>query len=252
MIYSKRNDFLFIKGRKIAGTSVEIALSTICGPEDIISQITPIDEMVRIKSGGRCAQNYSDNPEREREYIGALGSLTAEELSDTGMPFPKRPRPTYSNHMSLMEFVRAYRSLPTQRVFCVERSPYAKVISAANAQGNFDRYKREGGKMHTDLEQLKHTVERKLRRGTIFSNIDLYRSEDGRVRIRVLRYESLVQEFAQLMTEYGISPVPHLPHAKQGANSNTFEPLEFFTRDQLDTINQIYAEEFETFGYERL
>jgi hypothetical protein len=252
VIYSKRNDFLFIKGRKVAGTSVEMALSTICGPEDIISQITPIDEVARLKLGGRGAQNYSENPERERKYIERLASLTALELSDADAPIRKSGKHVYSGHMSLMDFVHAYGSLPTQRIFCVERSPYAKVISDANMRGNFERYKREGRKMHGDLERIKRVVEQMLGRGAIHPNIDLYRGEDGRVRTRVLRHESLAQDFAQLMTEYGISPVPDLPHAKQGADSNNIDPKTFFTRDQLDRINQIYAVEFDTFGYARL
>jgi len=56
MIYSKQNDFLFIKGGKVAGTSVEMALSTVCGPEDIITPITPADELERLRLGGRGAQ----------------------------------------------------------------------------------------------------------------------------------------------------------------------------------------------------
>jgi hypothetical protein len=31
MIYSKQSDFLFKKGRKVSGTSMEIALSVLCG-----------------------------------------------------------------------------------------------------------------------------------------------------------------------------------------------------------------------------
>jgi hypothetical protein len=252
MIYSKKNDFLFIKGKKVAGTSVEMALSTICGPDDIISQITPIDEIARLRLGGRGAQNYSDQPEEETKYIEKLSSLATEGSAAADLPIRKNRKPIYSGHMALMDFVRAYGSLPTQRIFCVERSPYAKVISVANMRGNFQRYKREGGTMQVDLEQLKLVVEQKLRRRAIDPNIDLYRGEDGSVRTRVLRYESLEQDFAQLLTEYGISPVPNLPHAKQGANSNSIEPLDFFTRDQLNTINEIFAEEFDTFGYERL
>lgn len=106
--------------------------------------------------------------------------------------------------------------------------------------------------MEVDLKRLKSVVEGKLRRDVLSPNIDLYRGEDGRVRIRALRNESLARDFAQLMAEYGISPAPDLPHAKRGADSNSIDPQSFFTRDQLDKINHIYAEEFDTFGYERL
>ena len=43
MILSRKFRFIFIKGRKVGGTSVEMALSTICGPDDIVTPITPID-----------------------------------------------------------------------------------------------------------------------------------------------------------------------------------------------------------------
>ncbi len=68
MIYSRQSDFLFIKGRKVGGTSMEIALSILCGPEDIITPITPVDERERLRRGGRGAQNYS-GPLRPRSAI---------------------------------------------------------------------------------------------------------------------------------------------------------------------------------------
>lgn len=47
MILSKEHKFVFIKGRKVAGTSVEVFLSEICGKNDIITPITPIDEKMQ-------------------------------------------------------------------------------------------------------------------------------------------------------------------------------------------------------------
>jgi hypothetical protein len=56
MILSRAHGFIFIKGLKVGGTSVEIALSTICGTDDIVTPITPIDELKRIDANGG-AQN---------------------------------------------------------------------------------------------------------------------------------------------------------------------------------------------------
>src|SRR5690554_5738319 len=39
MIVSHRHKFIFIKTKKTAGTSIELALRQICGPEDIISPV---------------------------------------------------------------------------------------------------------------------------------------------------------------------------------------------------------------------
>jgi hypothetical protein len=68
VILSHTWKFIFIKGKKIAGTSVEIALSAICGPEDIITPILPRDEIDRLKAG-RASQNYSDDRAAEHHYI---------------------------------------------------------------------------------------------------------------------------------------------------------------------------------------
>ena len=71
MILSTLHKFVFIKGKKVAGTSTEMALAQICGPDDIITPITPIDERARLPFGAR---NYSDDPEAERRYLSSIAS----------------------------------------------------------------------------------------------------------------------------------------------------------------------------------
>ena len=60
MIVSHEHRFIFLKTRKTAGTSVEIALSGICGPDDIITPITPADEVLRADLRG--PQNFASPP----------------------------------------------------------------------------------------------------------------------------------------------------------------------------------------------
>lgn len=59
MIISHKHKFIFIKPQKTAGTSVELLLSRICGPDDII---TPLgfdpDPNVREKHNAKLPQNY--------------------------------------------------------------------------------------------------------------------------------------------------------------------------------------------------
>jgi hypothetical protein len=58
MIVSHARKFIFLKTRKTAGTSLEIALSKYCGPEDILTPID-FDEESRREHAGRGAQNYA-------------------------------------------------------------------------------------------------------------------------------------------------------------------------------------------------
>jgi hypothetical protein len=58
MIVSHSRKFIFLKTRKTAGTSLEIALSKYCGPDDILAPID-VDEGMRCAVSGRGAQNYA-------------------------------------------------------------------------------------------------------------------------------------------------------------------------------------------------
>ena len=60
MIINHEKRIIFIKTKKTAGTSFEIALSKFCGKDCIITPITPSDENLRKQMGFRGAQNYQN------------------------------------------------------------------------------------------------------------------------------------------------------------------------------------------------
>lgn len=62
MIASHAHRFVFIKTRKTAGTSLEIALSRHCGPDDIVTRISPADEDLRAAAGGVPPQHDQTEP----------------------------------------------------------------------------------------------------------------------------------------------------------------------------------------------
>lgn len=65
MILSHRHRFIFFKTHKTAGTSLEIALSKFCGPDDVITRIQPADERLRRAAGFRGPQHFVHRPLRE-------------------------------------------------------------------------------------------------------------------------------------------------------------------------------------------
>ena len=56
MIICHQHKFIFIKTRKSAGTSIEIALSKVVGDGDVLSYLQMGDEKTRKEATGRCAQ----------------------------------------------------------------------------------------------------------------------------------------------------------------------------------------------------
>src|SRR4051812_23656865 len=58
MIVSHQHRFIFLKTRRTAGTSLEIALSKHCGPRDTITPLHKPDEEIRRGLGYRGPQNF--------------------------------------------------------------------------------------------------------------------------------------------------------------------------------------------------
>ena len=67
MIASYSHNFIFLKTRKVGGTSLEIVLSSWCRDRDICSPVLPEDEELRQQMGG-SARNFSDAEGKVRFY----------------------------------------------------------------------------------------------------------------------------------------------------------------------------------------
>src|SRR4029077_4071592 len=93
--------------------------------------------------------------------------------------------------------IRYGRDISGFRIFCIERSPFAKVISLANMQLSYKAYE-TGREMRSDLSEIANAVERGFENGLIREplNIDRYRGLDGKIRITAMRYASLTDDYA--------------------------------------------------------
>jgi len=118
MIISHKYKFIFIKTEKTAGTSLEIALSEFCGPTDVISPITDIDEKVRAKLGFRGSQNCAI----------PFSKYTIRQWLRF---FAKGKKATFYNHMSISELKRILpkNTWDSYYKFCFDRNPWDKMIS---------------------------------------------------------------------------------------------------------------------------
>jgi hypothetical protein len=84
VIASHAHRFVFVKTRKTAGTSLEIALSRHCGPDDIVTRISPADEELRAAAGGVPPQNDDTDPSSyahmgARRVIQVIGRQTWDD-----------------------------------------------------------------------------------------------------------------------------------------------------------------------------
>lgn len=212
MIVSHARGFIFLKTRKTAGTSVEIALSKVCGPEDIITMISPEDEQLRAAAGGRGPQNFQAPPLPRRAF----------------------------NHMSarLARDVVGTRVWRSYYKFAIERNPWDAVVSLYY-------WKYKDRETLPDFEQ--YVAEEWIEQ--LANNQRMYRIR-GRLAVdRVLRYENLADELGEVWEHLGLPGTPDLPHAKgQARPAGHYRDL--YTDASRERVRQVFAGVIETFGYE--
>ena len=253
MILSHEHRFIFIKGKKVAGTSAEVALSQICGPDDIITPVTPADEAYRLGTAGE-PRNYASRmypaflrSALERRYVRSVRSASPEQLGSV-----RHPRASFRNHMALSDVLRLVPGAADYQVTYVERSPYAKVMSLANWLAHESEYKK-GKKLAQAPGGVAQAVDRLIESGRMpeVLNIDRYRDLNGQIRGTPWKTTTLERDLGEFMRSRGLQPV-ELVHAKRGFGSESVQPEDVLRADQIKVINGVFAEEFERFDWPML
>lgn len=185
LIVCHRYKFIFLKTRKTAGTSVEIALSRLCDDGDVVTTLLPADEELRQSQGGRAG----DNPQVPRKDFTLRDWLRILR----GHP----PRDLLYNHVPA-KVVKA--ALPREiwesyLKISIERNPWDRILS----QYWWDRSGRE------DYPSFSTWLAKRAKRGTYrVSNWDIYAIGDEPVASHLLRYETLDEDLPALGREIGV------------------------------------------------
>lgn len=225
MIVSHELRTIFVKSRKVGGTSVEIALSSLCGPDDIISPVTEEDERLRQELAYKGPQNH-------------LRPLSEFTLRDVCHWARRRQRPLrFYNHMP----AAAIRDSVGRDVwsdyltFTVERNPWDRAVSMY-----FWRASRLDASSVPSFSAW-------LRQQKILSNFPLY-AENGKLLVdHVLRYERLEEELAELCSSIGLR-LPALPQAKSGIRpSRDWRSL--YSPEDVEWVARACAPEIGLMGY---
>lgn len=227
MIISHKHKFIFIKLRKTAGTSLEIALSRYCDEGDIITPISKDDEGYRTSMGFSGPQNIHIS---QRHY----------DLRDWKKRILKGSRKNYYNHMPAME-IRA--SVPTKvwnnyYKFCFERNPWDKIIS--------HYYHRSRAQ---SFESIKDYLLNN--RGDSILGYDMYTIKGSIAVDKVFRYEEMPEALKKISTLLSLDPELSMPdyRAKSDFRRDKRTYREILTKEEAEYIAKKYAREIAFMGY---
>lgn len=241
MILSYHNLFVFIKGLKVAGTSIEIALSSICREDDIISPITQRDEFQRVSQGYGC-RNFGVTFECEFKYHQAiLNKHFNVEI----------PKAIFYDHMPYSEVeARIGHSIDDFCFVCAERSPYYKILSLISYDLMQAGYRKGNDGEIYCIGSIKSLVGEYLSTGRALKvyNMKKYLNEKGRTPDFVCRYEFLAHDLKALFGMFGHADVS-IPHVKKGLFAYPVDILQYFSKKHIKSINDFFYDEFKTFNY---
>lgn len=224
MIISHKHRFIFLKTTKTASTSIEIALSQHCGPDDVITSISAKDEAVRKQLGFRGPQNC-DLPLKTygvRDWLGLISSFKRRQFRNHNTA--AQVRKWIGNQIWNEYFV-----------FSFERNPFDKAVS---------RYFWSRKSEHQTINDFLKTAHRRS-----LTNWSIYTIKNEVSVDFVGRFEHLTEDLESVWRKLKLPGDPVLPRVKA---THRYDRRHY--SDILDTaacarISRVCAREIAEFGY---
>lgn len=240
MIASYKYGFILIRTKKTASTAVELGLSTICGPDDVISPIGAGQEILRSRLGA-APRNFNADKTLEARLAEAVR---------TGKRHPVREVTAYNRasggctgHMSVREVKNwvSEKFWKTAYKFTTERHPYEKALSLAHFS-----YKGDVAKNVRFEDHLNRIVNEGYK---LYSGYRLYSIDGKSVMDGFLLHDTLSDDIAKLRVRLRL-PVFELPRARSRRNDRP-PATEVLSDAQKRVIAEHCKQEFDLFGWER-
>lgn len=233
MIISHEHKFIFLKTRKTAGTSLEIALSQFCGERDIITPINEADENLRKELSYRGPQNFR--------------VLSSEHAPKNERSLSARRKIGYYNHMPAEQVRPLIGTTLWDEYFkfCFERNPWDRAISIYHWRTR-DHHPRP-----SLLEFLRYGSEKVPYKGRNIklSNFGIYSIDEEIVVDHVGLYENLDSELERIATLLNLPKEINLPRAKGTSREDRRHYREVMGYEERSIVAQACAKEIAHFGY---
>jgi len=228
VLVSHKYGFIFVKTRKTGGSSVELALAPLCGPDDIV---TPLKEYGASDTPGAEPRNH-----RLPRSQWSAGNRLRQTLGR-----PQRNRGTgFFQHMPAADIRRLLGDniWNDYLTFTIERNPWDRQVSL------YHWHYRDYASPPPFRAFIRSPLKRKKSR-----NWSMY-TVNGKVIVdHVIPYDRLQAGLDELLQKIGIRGGVPLPQAKSGFRAPR-DYRDYYDDDTKRIVANWYADEIRTFGFE--
>ncbi len=236
MILCHRYELIFIKTRKTASTSVEVALSKLCSAADIVTPLTAEDERARVQAGGRpgvrmpkgAADMTAEEAERARANTDVLVGLY--------------------NHVPAAQIRASVGEALWQRYLkvSIERNPWDRLLSVYR----FLHWRaRDRGNPAPPQDDAAFIDDVMAHAPEMLSNWPLYAIDDAPAIDMMLFTESLDADMARLGARLGTDLALPAQPFKATAREEAGSYRDRLSEAAVERLNRLCAREIEAFGY---
>ena len=219
MIVSHKNNFIFFKTQKTAGTSIQAALSTICGSDDIILGTIMIDGVLH-DSHISCGQNLDK--------------------------FPKSLAPKRYIEVS------QYYNVPDFFSFGFVRNPYDLVVSRYHWDVTGKSFRQTGKvEQESPIEGFKDWVKQYVQEDAYLDLQHSYLGTEDNILVDFVgRYESLEKDYKKIEKLIDCK-LPDLTHEKSGFRDKNVHYSTYYDEETTKLIYNFFKLDFKLFNYHK-
>ena len=247
MIISLKNSFIFFKPMKVAGSSLESALSAVCGPEDLITGPSKDDLGLAHKSF--TSQNNTD----QAGLIKFKSHTCPEELfSATMSPWPGFF--TISCVRNPWDLCASYYWWSVQKLF-IDKGIDPRSVSWGSSAGNLNALITSDDCPAAICEKFRaflFSPWHETSPGKFLNCIDFISSESEKfVHDRIdyyIRFENLQQDFLNLSRILGYE-LPSIPVLKSGYRNKKISCQDYYDQETYQIVRDKFPS-FVRLGYD--
>lgn len=248
MIVSHRFQFVFVHCRKVAGSSMKLAISPHLGDDDIV--IGSLHEMLDARIQPTAAmQRILEQPSvRLMSTAARLSGWAPNRAEAVAYKYSFRKalgkNPPHPPASRMMEWI-GERNWRNYTKFCFVRNPYRQVVSDylwksrnSRAQFSFSEY------LHALADPARHS--RIVPPGWV-SNWEMM-SVDGKLALDYVgRFENMESDFADITSRLGVGRLQI--SGISAKKSSDYDYRSFYSGDDVETVSRLFRREIEEFGY---